>query len=503
MPSNQASRELEEIFKELGISQYLDAFVEHGFDTWDTILDIQESDFDALGVKLGHRRKLQRRIANARGIDPSISLSSVQAAIEDEKFDGSHKKREAPSHTGNGGSSTAKRKYRRHPKPDENAPPRPMSAYVLFSNKLREDLKKDPSLSFVAIAKLVGGNWQNLPLQEREYYEAQARADKERYYREMALYKQTPQYHEYMKYLQDFNEKQAKLRRDQENARRTAMRGSTSTASRSGSSSERMRERDSREPPSLRHNSSNSMQSPLGTHHSMAASGTYPALAQPNSDMTRQDGSRSRRRYSAGGEREHRADTPQQVLPSVFDLLADRQGQTSGLATNNSGLMHGLAPADHGRPSVSQESVSWPVDSRPSLHHEPSSGSSIPTESPSSLSSRLSAGHMPIHALLSSSDESQPPHRIDEMPSYTSYYVASPIEQKRPSLDYQGPKGYGFQIASSALQHMRFEETSNGDVLMTSANGAPPCPTPMGMSGLDGVNALLRAGEIVGQPRQG
>lgn len=44
MPSNQASRELEEIFKELGISQYLDAFVEHGFDTWDTILDIQESD---------------------------------------------------------------------------------------------------------------------------------------------------------------------------------------------------------------------------------------------------------------------------------------------------------------------------------------------------------------------------------------------------------------------------------------------------------------------------
>ncbi|OTA06826.1 hypothetical protein A9Z42_0076070 [Trichoderma parareesei] len=213
MPSNQASRELEEIFKELGISQYLDAFVEHGFDTWDTILDIQESDLDALGVKLGHRRKLQRRIANARGIDPSISLSSVQAAIEDEKYDGSHRKREAPCHAGNGGSSTAKRKYRRHPKPDENAPPRPMSAYVLFSNKLREDLKKDPSLSFVAIAKLVGGNWQNLPLQEREYYEAQARADKERYYREMALYKQTPQYQEYMKYLQDFNEKQAKLRR--------------------------------------------------------------------------------------------------------------------------------------------------------------------------------------------------------------------------------------------------------------------------------------------------
>ncbi|PTB65366.1 hypothetical protein BBK36DRAFT_1122166 [Trichoderma citrinoviride] len=500
MPSNQASRELEEIFKELGISQYLSAFVEHGFDTWDTILDIQESDLDALGVKLGHRRKLQRRIANARGIDPSISLSSVQAAFDDEKHDGSHRKREAPCHTGSGGNSTAKRKYRRHPKPDENAPPRPMSAYVLFSNKLREDLKKDPSLSFVAIAKLVGGNWQNLPLQEREYYEAQARADKERYYREMALYKQTPQYHEYMKYLQDFNEKQAKLKRDQETAKRTAMRGSTSTASGSGSSSERMRESESREPPSLRHNSSTSMHSPSGTHHTTTGSRSYPGLSQPNGDIPPQSEAHPRRRYSAGREREHPADTPQQVLPSVLDLLADRQGQPSAPAANNSGPMHGLASADHGRRSISQGTPSWPVDSRPPpLHHEPSSaGSSIPTASSSSLSSRLSAGHMPIHALLS--DEGQP-QRIDETPSYTSYYVASPIEQKRPSLEYQGPKGYGLQTASSAFQNMRFEETSNGDVLMTPANEPPP-PSPMSVNGLDGVNALLKAGEIVGQPRQ-
>lgn len=36
--------ELGDIFVELGVSQYLDAFVEHGFDTWETILDITESD---------------------------------------------------------------------------------------------------------------------------------------------------------------------------------------------------------------------------------------------------------------------------------------------------------------------------------------------------------------------------------------------------------------------------------------------------------------------------
>lgn len=72
------TQSVEEIFGELGISQYLDAFIEQGFDNWDTILDITESDLyaspkghvlcddgllsnqfrcrDALGVKLGHRR---------------------------------------------------------------------------------------------------------------------------------------------------------------------------------------------------------------------------------------------------------------------------------------------------------------------------------------------------------------------------------------------------------------------------------------------------------------
>lgn len=44
--------ELASIFAELGISHYLHDFIEQGFDTWDTILDITESDFDALGVKL-------------------------------------------------------------------------------------------------------------------------------------------------------------------------------------------------------------------------------------------------------------------------------------------------------------------------------------------------------------------------------------------------------------------------------------------------------------------
>jgi hypothetical protein len=38
------SSDLESVFAELGLSQYLGSFVEQGFDEWDIILDIQESD---------------------------------------------------------------------------------------------------------------------------------------------------------------------------------------------------------------------------------------------------------------------------------------------------------------------------------------------------------------------------------------------------------------------------------------------------------------------------
>lgn len=37
-------RDLADIFAQLGMSQYFGAFVQEGFDSWDTILDITESD---------------------------------------------------------------------------------------------------------------------------------------------------------------------------------------------------------------------------------------------------------------------------------------------------------------------------------------------------------------------------------------------------------------------------------------------------------------------------
>jgi len=204
------SQPLEVIFGELGISQYLDTFLEQGFDTWETILDITESDLDALGVKLGHRRKLQRRIANSRGIAPDASLvSPTQAAVEELKLqDDVNPEQAAVESRETVGVVVTKRKYRRHPKPDENAPERPPSAYVLFSNKMREELK-GRNLSFTEIAKLVGENWQNLTAAEKEPFESQAQAIKDKYLADMTEYKKTPQYSQYQLYLQEFKAKHA------------------------------------------------------------------------------------------------------------------------------------------------------------------------------------------------------------------------------------------------------------------------------------------------------
>lgn len=354
-------------------------------------------------------------------------------------------------------------------------------------------MKGDRSLSFTEIAKLVGENWQSLPLAEREIYEAQARASKERYYREMAVYKETPEYRKYMEYLEEFNEKQAKPNQGMymllktssvlfdfpfnlgqpelihsklghEDAKRArfeknellhgsssagsstvgssiAMGGSTSTAS--GSSSERMRESESREPPNLRHNSGNSILSASDSQHSSVASMPSPAATHFDVDMSAKNKSRHLRRGSSSLRGiTHQADVPQPpYLPSLSDMLAPGQRKTSGPVTENAGFMHGFATANPRMP-VSHGTHSLPLAPVPPLYHETSSsGSSVPTTS-SRVSRKLSDGHLSIHALLS--DHDQTSHHRDESPSYTTSYVASPVERGRPAFgQFQGPKGYG------------------------------------------------------------
>jgi hypothetical protein len=488
------TRHLDPIFRELGLSQYLDAFVDQGFDSWDTILDIQESDLDALGVKLGHRRKLQRRIANARGIAPSVFLpSTVKASLEDAKQEGVRPE-QGKTETNNETAGVVKRKYRRHPKPDENAPERPPSAYVLFSNKMRDDLKHH-NLTFTEIAKLVGENWQSLPPAEKEAYEGQANAAKEKYHRDLSEYKKTPQYRKYAQYLQEFKERQAKQNSDSKRTKLEPARlrhGSSSSsatpASGSGSgsmrgsrsSSERMQ---GSEPPPARQERVNSIESTAESHQSLPGLGFHQhriSLDEPNFSPRTEH-----------FEMKNGRDAPpmqQQSLPSLSDVLDDGRIGCLPIAPQPEGspyLAH--SPHHHRRPLVDAQPAILPARV-PVLRHEgSSSGSSGSGSSASSLGRPLGDGPLPIHALLSN----RPPAPYEQSPS--------PTFSNGPNGSSHGPRGYGFQSAPSALQHLKIEESDGGDIVMTSPELINGLPRPSAKDGFDGMNALLRAGEIVGR----
>lgn len=147
-----ASTDLGPIFDRLGLGRYLERFLDEGFETWETVVDITESDlcvhsgnssafpayhpckrrirrqtrpstgtcslnpgpqpWPCLATN-GHQR-LQREIANARGVDLDIittatSSSKPHHVIQLDADDGL----DLPPA---GGPGRAKRKYRRHPK---------------------------------------------------------------------------------------------------------------------------------------------------------------------------------------------------------------------------------------------------------------------------------------------------------------------------------------------------------------------------------------------------
>ncbi|KAG5981971.1 hypothetical protein E4U55_002457 [Claviceps digitariae] len=467
------NRELEGIFADLGLSQYLDAFRDQGFDAWEIILDIQESDLDALGVKLGHRRKLQRRIANARGIAPSISLVSSNKPSSDElKQDGLRQdasRTDATSET----NGVTKRKYRRHPKPDENAPERPPSAYVLFSNKMRDDLKSQ-NLSFTEIAKLVGENWQTLQAGEKEVYESQANSAKEKFHQQLAEYKKTSDFRKYAQYLHDFKERQAKQYKGQESSKRAKVEparlrhGSTSSSatpntisSASGSSSERLR---GSEPPPSRRERVDSMTSGAGSQYSSAAPTPISAQhsyedtslsprtlqfdqASPTEPQCRHSPHQSNMCGKARTESVH------QHLPSLCDMLDTRRtnmthsGAAAAAAASSDGnpYMASQTTSLSGRPSL--DGISSLSSGRaPTLRHESSSNSTqASVSSVGSFGRPYTDGFLPIHSLLSnrSLDQSSTASERRLNPIMTGGGGAANRQKPLPLELTQGPSGYG------------------------------------------------------------
>lgn len=75
-------------------------------------------------------------------------------------------------------------------KKDKNAPKKNLSAFMFYSNAVRDKVKEDnPGIAFTEVAKKIGEMWKELGEGEKGPYEEQAAADKERYAREMENYK--------------------------------------------------------------------------------------------------------------------------------------------------------------------------------------------------------------------------------------------------------------------------------------------------------------------------
>ncbi|KAG1048700.1 hypothetical protein G6F43_008925 [Rhizopus delemar] len=251
MSSNKQQKEVEMFLSQCGLLQYFDVFIEEGFERIESLLEITEIDLIQMQL-------LQRAVANAKGIPPNVPLNieptSVNYSLSNSNNDMNNNPTSDPITTTtctspsiqnspitstlqpysqiveynhpypsagtmsaqSGMSSTEeeavtsdnvhrlwKRKYHRHPKPDTNAPVKPPSAYVMFSNDIRAELKQQ-NRSFTDLAKIIGDRWKSISAEEKELYETKALKAREKYLKEIEEYQKTDSYKRYQQYLFDF-----------------------------------------------------------------------------------------------------------------------------------------------------------------------------------------------------------------------------------------------------------------------------------------------------------
>ncbi|KAF2737426.1 hypothetical protein EJ04DRAFT_488080 [Polyplosphaeria fusca] len=205
-PSTVSTPVLSEVLDRLGLNDYFGSLKENGFDTWDRVVDITEDDLTALNFKLGHRRALQREIATFRGVPCSESLE-LDTGVSDQTSLSVSALESLNGQTASV-SIREKRRYRRHPRPDPNAPKKPKTAYVNFADQLRTE-PDISSLSFVDIAKEVGRRWQVLPAEQKRVWESHAARAMQEFEAQMDEYKKTDSCRRYQAYLNDFKTQQA------------------------------------------------------------------------------------------------------------------------------------------------------------------------------------------------------------------------------------------------------------------------------------------------------
>jgi hypothetical protein len=93
-----------------------------------------------------------------------------------------------PSDDSDSDSDGGKKKKKK--KKDPNAPKRNQSAFFLYSNATRAQVRAgNPDLAFGQVAQEISKNFKALPDEERAYWDEKAAQDKERYQTEMAAYR--------------------------------------------------------------------------------------------------------------------------------------------------------------------------------------------------------------------------------------------------------------------------------------------------------------------------
>lgn len=88
------------------------------------------------------------------------------------------------------GEEDASKRRKPKRKKDPNAPKRAMSGFMFFSQSERENVRKNhPGMSFGELGRVLGEKWNKMTAEEKEPFEAKARADKKRYKDEITGYK--------------------------------------------------------------------------------------------------------------------------------------------------------------------------------------------------------------------------------------------------------------------------------------------------------------------------
>lgn len=210
------SVKLEQEMNRIGLGKFVTILTENGFDNWPAVCDITQDDYDKLGFDAQSQCLLQRLIVDSQtcDYDSPFNLTDNHATMNQSP---ATTEQQQPSPNGRQPrlGANGKRRYRRHPKPDLNAPRRPLTAYASFANYVRTE-QAISTLTFVEIAREVGKRWQSLAQEERNTWEQHATGALNEYKQQVEKYKKTEQSRAYQRYLGDFKRQQQATQRVKE-----------------------------------------------------------------------------------------------------------------------------------------------------------------------------------------------------------------------------------------------------------------------------------------------